>query len=314
MHAARMGSTRRRRRLRATLALVAAVVLGALASTLSGALAAGSDGIVVATGPGPFGPELVAGSGPYAGEILYLVTSDAPPAYGCTTALVALPEGAVSCTGPSNDRHAEWPALTTSGAPVAGPNVSRRLLGAVQRPGIGDQVTYAGHPLYIFDSTQLSGEDIFEPSLPPDHGVWYAVTPAGQPRAWPGMLASETLAGGRRVLAAAVIDGGGWQLAPVYAYSRDGGGHSACVSACAVAWPPLLTSGTPGAQGLAQPGALGTLARADGTLQVTYQRHPLYLYGDERVVKDPNDASYRFTGSGNDVSFPGGGTFHLVTP
>ncbi|HEV2260274.1 MAG TPA: hypothetical protein VGS06_44780, partial [Streptosporangiaceae bacterium] len=47
----------------------------------------------------------------------------------------------------SNDRNAEWPAITTNGKPVAGPGVSQALLGRVFRKGVGWQVTYAGHPL-----------------------------------------------------------------------------------------------------------------------------------------------------------------------
>jgi hypothetical protein len=43
------------------------------------------------------------------------------------------------------------PAITTNGKPIAGPGVSRALLGRVYRKGVSWQVTYAGHPLYLFD-------------------------------------------------------------------------------------------------------------------------------------------------------------------
>lgn len=119
--------------------------------------------------------------------------------------------------------------------------------------------------------------------------------------------------GGKRVLGAPLIDGGGWHVFPVYSYSGDSASTSACRGECAVAWPPLLTAGSPGVEGGAQSGALGTLTRPDGSLQVTYHGKPLYLFANEGIAKDPNDGSYHPTGTGNAVKTPGG-TFNLVTP
>jgi hypothetical protein len=47
--------------------------------------------------------------------------------------------GHITCTGPSNDKNAEWPAITTNGKPIAGPGVSQALLGRVFRKGAGRQ-------------------------------------------------------------------------------------------------------------------------------------------------------------------------------
>jgi predicted lipoprotein with Yx(FWY)xxD motif len=87
------------------------------------------------------------------------------------------------------------PAITTNGKPIAGPGVSRALLGRVYRKGVGWQVTYAGHPLYLFDQGpgQVTGEGWFEPGLPPWHGIWWLMSPGGNScwanascaRAWP---------------------------------------------------------------------------------------------------------------------------------
>jgi len=41
--------------------------------------------------------------------------------------------------------------MFTKGKPVAGRGVKASLLGEVFRKGVGEQVTYAGHPLYLFD-------------------------------------------------------------------------------------------------------------------------------------------------------------------
>jgi len=60
---------------------------------------------------------------------------------------------------------------------------------------------------------------------------------------------------------------------------------SRCYGVCAKAWPPLLTTAAP----LAGPGVearlLGTTKRKNGTLQVTYNGHPLYYYEADKVGK-----------------------------
>jgi predicted lipoprotein with Yx(FWY)xxD motif len=43
-----------------------------------------------------------------------------------------------------------WPAVTTTGKPVAGSGVKSSLLGTIPYKGSLKQVTYAGHPLYTF--------------------------------------------------------------------------------------------------------------------------------------------------------------------
>ena len=64
----------------------------------------------------------------------------------------------------------------------------------------------------------------------------------------------------------------------VYFLEGDTDG-SKCVDACTVAWMPVLvTSATPsGAPGL-DAALVGTVQRADGSTQVTYNGHPLYRY------------------------------------
>ena len=77
-----------------------------------------------------------------------------------------------------------------------------------------------------------------------------------------------------------LFDGRGRVL---YLFARDRGGRSSCSGACAQAWPPLLTKGVP--KGLSGVNAklLGTTRRSDGTLQVTYAKHPLYYFkGDTK--------------------------------
>ena len=71
----------------------------------------------------------------------------------------------------------------------------------------------------------------------------------------------------------------------VYLFEADNGGASSCSGECASLWPAV--SGHPQASGQAVASHLGTITRADGTTQVTYNGHPLYLYSRD---KDDGDA------------------------
>jgi predicted lipoprotein with Yx(FWY)xxD motif len=70
----------------------------------------------------------------------------------------------------------------------------------------------------------------------------------------------------------------------VYLFEGDKASKSSCDSACAKAWPPVTTSGNPGAGGTAVSADLGTTMRSNGTEQVTYKGHPLYYF-----IKDKDD-------------------------
>ena len=54
---------------------------------------------------------------------------------------------------------------------------------------------------------------------------------------------------------------------------------SGCVNACTQAWPPVLVGEVAPTVGPElQAGMLGRITRADGSVQVTYNQHPLYRY------------------------------------
>jgi predicted lipoprotein with Yx(FWY)xxD motif len=80
---------------------------------------------------------------------------------------------------------------------------------------------------------------------------------------------------GRTPLGRVLVDQRGRTL---YLFEADRFGRSACSGKCAVAWPPLLTSGTPHAGAGVKAALLGTTKRADGKLQVTYQGYPVYTF------------------------------------
>jgi predicted lipoprotein with Yx(FWY)xxD motif len=299
--------------LAAGLALTATAQAAGPAPTTGRAQATpGTEIIVTST---EFGPALAVGSGPFKNHTLYLLTSDNPPSYGCTTAVTKTVIGQFTCTGPSTSK-AEWPAITTVGKPVAGPGVKAALLGTVDRPGVGDQVTYAGHPLYlfVFDSGSVSdlyGEGFNEPGVPPWHGVWWLVSPTGQPVPWAGTLTTTTTTGGEKVLAASYMTYVGWVNFPLYTFTGDKGGKPVCAEtvACARAWPPMFTGGRPGAIGVPI-SDIGAITTSSHLIQVTWNGDPLYLFGNE-TLKLLADRRAAPVGNGNGIT-AFGGTFHLV--
>jgi predicted lipoprotein with Yx(FWY)xxD motif len=72
---------------------------------------------------------------------------------------------------------AVWPAMPVEGKPSAGPGVRASLLSTIATPEGGHQVTYAGHPLYIYAAapklTSYVGAKQFG-------GNWYALNAKGQ--------------------------------------------------------------------------------------------------------------------------------------
>jgi len=59
----------------------------------------------------------------------------------------------------------------------------------------------------------------------------------------------------------------------LYWFGPDAAGRSACQGDCARHWPPVTGPATWGAE---VTGAIGAIARPDGSLQATYDGHPLY--------------------------------------
>jgi predicted lipoprotein with Yx(FWY)xxD motif len=68
-------------------------------------------------------------------------------------------------------------------------------------------------------------------------------------------------------------------------FEADKGSVSSCTGTCQTAWPPVTSSGSAAANGLAVSADLGTITRSDGTKQITYKGHPLYYF-----VKDKNSS------------------------
>jgi predicted lipoprotein with Yx(FWY)xxD motif len=64
----------------------------------------------------------------------------------------------------------------------------------------------------------------------------------------------------------------------LYLFKKDTNGKSSCTASCAKFWPPLLSRGKPTAGSGVKASLLGRTRRSNGSLQVTYNKHPLYRY------------------------------------
>ena len=72
-----------------------------------------------------------------------------------------------------------WPAVTTSGRPVIGPGLKRRLIGTITLPSGAKQVTYAGHPLYRYIGDSGPGDTSYV-GFSQFGGSWFALNGAGR--------------------------------------------------------------------------------------------------------------------------------------
>jgi predicted lipoprotein with Yx(FWY)xxD motif len=72
----------------------------------------------------------------------------------------------------------------------------------------------------------------------------------------------------------------------LYLFEQDTGSMSACTGACLATWPPLTVTGSPTAGAGLDASLLGTAKQADGSNQVTYNGHLLYLFTGDAAAGD----------------------------
>jgi predicted lipoprotein with Yx(FWY)xxD motif len=104
----------------------------------------------------------------------------------------------------------------------------------------------------------------------------------------------------------------------LYLFMKDKHGKSACYGACAGFWPPLMKKGALHAGGGVKAKLLGTTKRKNGTLQVTYKGHPLYLFkldhasgqvgGQRQNIYGGTWYAVSASGAANKLAPPSGGT------
>jgi predicted lipoprotein with Yx(FWY)xxD motif len=119
-----------------------------------------------------------------------------------------------------------------------------------------------------------------------------AAAPASSAAASSSALKTTTIGG-----AAVLTNGKGFTL---YWFAPDTSTKSNCNGSCATYWPPVKGPATAGG---GVTGKLATITRSDGSVQATYNGHPLYTYvGDKAPGQDK--------GNGLNLS---GGLWHDVT-
>ena len=119
-----------------------------------------------------------------------------------------------------------------------------------------------------------------------------AAAPASSAAASSGALKTTKIGG-----VAVLTNAEGFTL---YWFVPDTSTKSNCNGSCATYWPPVKG---PATAGTGVTGKLATITRSDGSIQATYNGHPLYTYvGD----KAPGQAK----GNGLNLS---GGVWHEVT-
>ena len=95
------------------------------------------------------------------GRTLYLFGKDSGTTSACTGA----------CAG-------NWPPLRANGKPTLGSGASASLVGTIGRSDGKRQVTYNGHPLYLFKGDQQPGDTKGE-GLTAFGGTWYVLSSSG---------------------------------------------------------------------------------------------------------------------------------------
>jgi predicted lipoprotein with Yx(FWY)xxD motif len=131
---------------------------GAPAETTPATTASGHRATIGAANDGELGTILVDSKG----RTLYLFRSDSGSKSTCFGA----------CAG-------NWPPLRTTGKPEVNGRASAPLVGTTTRPDGQQQVTYNGHPLYLYAGDEKAG-DTRGQGLTDFGASWYVLTPAGR--------------------------------------------------------------------------------------------------------------------------------------
>jgi predicted lipoprotein with Yx(FWY)xxD motif len=234
------------------------------------------------------------------------IVLSSPTAAGVRTVYTLTADGpnTTTCTGPCA---AVWPPLLTSRPALAGTGVRHRLIGTIRRPDGTFQVTYRGHPVYFFaidlaagaPAGLTNGEYLIDAAA---FGVWYTLLPQGTPNPGTTTVGSQTVSSKTTL---SITAGFGNTTATLYAFSPDSATTSQCSGQCAVIWPPVLTTTAPAAGSGVTASLLGTIARPDGTFQVTYNGHPLYFFAKALDAGTQGAGITAFGGTFNTVNTAG---------
>jgi predicted lipoprotein with Yx(FWY)xxD motif len=112
------------------------------------------------------------------GHTLYLFKADSSTSSACTGACATA-----------------WPPLVASGTPTAGTGLTASKLGTITRSGGTHQVTYNGHPLYLFIKDTKPGQTTGQ-GVTAFGAAWFALTPSGSQASTPASSSGSSSASG----------------------------------------------------------------------------------------------------------------------
>ena len=94
----------------------------------------------------------------------------------------------------------------------------------------------------------------------------------------------------------------------LYLYEQDTTKTSACTGPCVALWPALTATGSPSAGAGLNASLLGTATQSDGSSQVTYNGHLLYLFSGNANAGDVTgqgvEGFFVVSSAGDKVSAP----------
>jgi len=175
--------------------------------------------------------------------------------------------------------------------PVLAPNgfqvqegIEEDLVGVIDRPDGGKQLTLNGWPLYYYfkdlELGQTAGQGI--------GGTWFAIAPNGKKAEETGAGQGQVqgqVQGNQQILRVAELDG----FSPVvvngkgrtiYRFEKESNDPTkiACVDDCLKVWEPVLAPNGVDIKTGVKEGLVGTIERPDGGKQLTLNGWPMYYY------------------------------------
>jgi len=94
----------------------------------------------------------------------------------------------------------------------------------------------------------------------------------------------------------------------LYLFQKDSGTRSACTGACVASWPPLRAGHKPVIGSGITASKVTTAPRSDGSPQVVYNGHPLYLFSGDKNPGDTNGQGVTAFGAAWYALSPAGAT------
>jgi predicted lipoprotein with Yx(FWY)xxD motif len=178
-------------------------------------------------------------------------------------------EGVSNCSGGCLDN---WPPLIVTEVSVAGDDITASI-GTIDLADGSKQVTVNGFPAYYWVGDSAEGDTAGNGV----GNVWWVFNPDGTPQrpAKVGLAENDDLG-------SILVDGAGMSL---YIFDRDSEGVSNCSGGCLDNWPPLLSEYGTAALGDVT-ATLATIARDDGSMQVTVNGFPAYYWVGDSAEGD----------------------------